>query len=123
VLLSLGLILFDVLLSVAGQISLKIGVTQLALGGMAALADPVGLAIRVVTTPIIVAAIGLYVLALGAWLVALSRLHLSLAYPLLSLIYVLIPIAAWLILGEHVPAMRWLGIGVTLAGIGLLGRS
>lgn len=122
-LLSLSLILFDVLLSVAGQLSLKIGATQLALGGVAALADPVGLALRVITTPIIVAAIGLYVLALGAWLIALSRLQLSLAYPLLSLVYVLIPIAAWLVLGEQVPATRWLGIGVTLAGIGLLGRS
>lgn len=122
-LLSLGLILVDVVLSVAGQLALKIGVTQIGVAGAAALVDPVGLALRVLTTPILVAAIAMYVLALSAWLVALSRLNLSFAYPMLSLIYVLIPVTAWLVLGEQVPLMRWLGISVTLAGIGLVGRS
>lgn len=122
-LLSLSLILVDVLLSVAGQLSLKVGVMQIGVAGAAALVDPLGLALRVLTTPLLLAAVAMYILALSAWLVALSRLSLSFAYPLLSLIYVLIPIAAWLLLGEQVPLLRWLGIGVTLAGIGLVGRS
>lgn len=122
-LLSLGLILLDVLLSVLGQLSLKIGITQV--GGITAdsLTDPIGLLVRIFTTPIIIAAVALYAVALSVWLVALSRLHLSLAYPLLSLSYVLIPLAAWLVLGEQVPLTRWAGIGVTLAGIALVGRS
>lgn len=121
--LSLALILVDVILSVAGQLSLKIGVTQIGVAGAAALGDPLGLILRMATSPIIVGAIVMYVGALSVWLVVLSRLQLSLAYPLLSLIYVLVPIVAWLVLGEHVPAMRWAGIAVTLVGIGMVGRS
>jgi drug/metabolite transporter (DMT)-like permease len=79
--------------------------------------------IRLLTSPLVVAGLGLYVLGSMAWLTVLSRVPLSLAYPTLALSYALTPILAWLVLGEDVPAIRWLGITTICLGVVLVSRS
>jgi drug/metabolite transporter (DMT)-like permease len=69
------------------------------------------------------AAIACHIAALGSWLLALRWIPLSLAAPLANGEHVLIPLGAWILLGESVGMLRWCGIGMILAGIGVIVRS
>jgi undecaprenyl phosphate-alpha-L-ara4N flippase subunit ArnE len=64
-----------------------------------------------------------YVMGAAFWLMVLSKLDLSLAYPMLALTYVLIPLASQFILGEQVPALRWLGVGVIFVGVVIVAQT
>lgn len=115
---SLVLILVAVAISVLGQLSLKAGVTQVgAIGSDSAILQTI---LRVCTTPMIIVGLGLYVLGAAVWLIVLSRLDLSYAYPLLALNFVLIPLASWILLGEKVSLMSWLGILVICLGVSIV---
>jgi len=120
---SLVLIVVAILCGIAGQVTLKMGMTQVGAIGGEALAQPAQLALRVLTTPLVVVGLGLYVLGAVAWLTVLSRVALSFAYPMLALTYAITPAAAWLVLGEAVPLARWAGIVVICAGVFLIARS
>lgn len=114
---SLFLVLASVMAGVSGQLCLKAGMDQigaLTAGSISAVAQT---ALRVATTPLIFAGLSFYVLGSAFWLLVLSKLDLSLAYPMLALTYVLIPLAAQFILGEQVPTLRWLGVGVIFVGV------
>jgi undecaprenyl phosphate-alpha-L-ara4N flippase subunit ArnE len=54
---------------------------------------------------------------------ALSRLDVSLVYPFASLSYVGIIVASHFLFHERVPARRFLGVGVVVAGVVLIGLS
>ncbi|MBJ3816935.1 4-amino-4-deoxy-L-arabinose-phosphoundecaprenol flippase subunit ArnE [Shimwellia pseudoproteus] len=57
------------------------------------------------------------------WLGVLQRLPVGVAYPLLSLNIVWITLAARLLWHEPVSLRHWLGIGLIIAGVILVGRS
>lgn len=122
-LVNFALLLWDVLASVSGQLSLKLAMNQVGAIGLAQVANPIATAIRVFSNPLMWLALALYSTAFIAWLIVLSRINLSLAYPLLALTYVLIPIASWVILGEQVPTLRWVGITIIAVGIVAVGAS
>lgn len=119
----LALILVAVACGVGGQLLLKSGMNQLGHIGVAALAQPLALALRVLGNPLVVGGLGAYVLGAAAWLAVLSRAPLSLAYPILALSYAITPLMAWLVLGESLPGARWLGIATICAGVVLVARS
>jgi multidrug transporter EmrE-like cation transporter len=48
---------------------------------------------------------------------------LSLAYPVLAGTYVLTPILSWLVLGETIPSMRWIGLATICAGVLIVSRT
>ena len=56
------------------------------------------------------------------WIVALRTLPLYFAFTLCSVIHVTIPLCSWLILGDKITALRWLGIALVLAGIWVIAR-
>jgi drug/metabolite transporter (DMT)-like permease len=115
------LILLSVATGVAGQTVLKLGVSQPgALDATANLFSLVGLIVR---SPLVLLGLLLYGIGALAWIAVLARLDLSMAYPFLALNFVLITLVSRLVLGEHVPAMRWLGILVIVSGILLVARS
>jgi len=58
-----------------------------------------------------------------ALLTALGWTDLTVAFPLTSLEYVFAAILAVFILKERVPALRWLGIGLVIAGVILISAS
>jgi len=64
-----------------------------------------------------VAGIGVYLGAFANWLYVLRWVPLSVAYPLTTAVQVLVAIAAWLLLGEHIPVTRWVGILLISGGI------
>jgi drug/metabolite transporter (DMT)-like permease len=110
-------------MSVIGQICLKTGMDRV--GALSA--DNVGAIIhtawRVVTTPMVVLGLACYVIGAVFWLLVLSRLDLSLAYPMLALTYILIPLASQFVLGEQVPSLRWLGVGIVFVGVAVVSQT
>ncbi|CAH0120534.1 MULTISPECIES: EamA family transporter [unclassified Paenibacillus] len=108
------LLALNILCLVAGQVVWKMGLDSqggLHLNNIAA----------VLFSPLILLGIVLYGLATVLWLFVLSRLPLSAAYPLQSLAYVIGLVAAWQLFGEAVPPNRWLGAGVIVLGVMIVG--
>lgn len=104
---TLPLVLINVVLLVAGQILWK-RASAAGLGGA-------------LTSPAFWVGLGLYGVATILWLEVLRRLPLSLAYPLQALAYPAGVAAAFVLLHEPVPASRWVGVAVIVAGVGLVG--
>jgi drug/metabolite transporter (DMT)-like permease len=73
--------------------------------------------------PAILGGLACYAVSVVAWIVALSRVDVSIAYPMLSIGYVINALLASWLFGEDVNAQRWLGIGVIVIGVVLVGRS
>jgi drug/metabolite transporter (DMT)-like permease len=57
------------------------------------------------------------------YLTLLSRADVSLVLPLTAVDYVVVTILAQYLLGEVVTPIRWAGVGLIVAGVGLLSRS
>jgi drug/metabolite transporter (DMT)-like permease len=114
---SLFLVLASVAAGVSGQLCLKAGMDRIGALSANGASAIIQTALRVVTTPLIFVGLSFYVLGAAFWLLVLSKLDLSLAYPMLALTYVLIPLAAQFILGEQVPVLRWLGVGIIFVGV------
>lgn len=53
------------------------------------------------------------------WLLALQRLELGYAFPFMALSFFLIPVSANLFLGEALPIIQLLGLGLVTAGISI----
>ncbi|STR43318.1 Polymyxin resistance protein PmrL [Klebsiella michiganensis] len=69
--------------------------------------------------------LGLALLSLGCsmllWLSVLQSIPVSIAYPMLSLNFVWVTLAAWGIWREPVARRHWLGVGLIVVGIVILG--
>ncbi len=110
-------------MGVSGQLCLKAGMDQVGALSAGSLGGLVQTIFHVLTTPLVFIGLGFYVMGAAFWLVVLSKLDLSLAYPMLALTYVLTPLAAQFILGEQIPGLRWLGIGVIFAGVVIVSQT
>lgn len=118
---SLGLIGLSIITGVVGQTAIKMGVSR---PGTAENADGLaGLIKMIAGSPLVLLGLFLYGLGALSWIAALTRLDLSVAYPFLALNFVLVALSSWLILGERVPLLRWLGILVICGGILLVAAS
>ena len=65
----------------------------------------------------IVGGLALYGCGTVLWILCLTRLELSFAYPVSTVQYLLVFLAAWWLLGEQIPPLRWLGMLVIVAGV------
>ena len=117
------LIAASVVCGIGGQILLKMGMVQNGRIDAVSLAQPLQVAVRVLTTPLVLGGLALYVLGAVAWLTVLSRVPLSLAYPYLALSYAFTPILAWVLLSESVPPTRWIGIAIICLGVVVVSRT
>lgn len=113
--------LLSVVCSVVAQLLVKKGID--ALGNVDFTIGMFRAYTRIFTSPFVLAGTGVYVGAILLWLYSLSKLNLSVAYPLVSVSYVLAVLGAWIFLGEQVPPMRWIGVGVVCVGVSLIGVS
>lgn len=119
----IGLILISVLLAGAAQITLKIGVNRVTdvNGGALQLS---GASLKsLLTSWVVWAGLVLFGFSAVVWLFALSRVSLSFAYPFAALGYVLIIAFSILVLHEHVPPLRWLGVACIVVGIVLVAQT
>ena len=71
----------------------------------------------VATSPTLYLALALYGFATALWIWILSRVPLSLAYPWVGAGVILVPMLAYLVYGERVNAMYWVGAVFVAVGI------
>jgi drug/metabolite transporter (DMT)-like permease len=118
----LSLILLDVALNVVGQLSLKFGMSKM---GNFSLSLPslTSVFARAAVNPFIILGVLCYGMGFMVWLVVLAKADVSYAYPMISLGYVFTAVLAWMLLGEHVTALRFVGILVTCLGVFIIARS
>jgi drug/metabolite transporter (DMT)-like permease len=116
----IALILVSVTLAGVAQLTLKSGVNDVtsAQGGTLHL-NAAGLRALLVS-PVVLGGLVLFGLSAVVWLFALSRTQLSFAYPFAALSYVLIVAFSVIVLHEHVPPLRWAGVGLIVSGIVLV---
>jgi drug/metabolite transporter (DMT)-like permease len=117
------LVFVAVVISVLGQVSLKVGMNQVGAIDTGSLARPMETLMQVFSTPLVWLGLGCYGMSAMLWLVVLSRLDLSYAYLLLASMYVLIPLVSWLFLGERISPMRWVGMVVVVLGVVIVAKS
>lgn len=118
---SLALIGLSIGTGVAGQTVIKLGLNRRSPNG--ADAGLPGLVRMILRSPLVILGLLFYGIGALSWIAALTRLDLSVAYPFLALNFVLIALSSRVFLGERIPPLRWLGIGVICAGILLVARS
>jgi drug/metabolite transporter (DMT)-like permease len=67
-------------------------------------------------------AIVFVIISLLTWLYVLRYLPLSIAFPISQAVHVLVPLGSWLILGENIITLRWIGIAFVSLGLAVVAR-
>ena len=117
----LGLIFLDVILNVAGQLSLKYGMSQMG-NFTISLSTLPPVFLKAATNLNVLLCLVCYGLGFLVWLIVLAKAEVSYAYPLISLGYVFTAILARIMFGEAVSFTRMAGILVTCLGVFLIAR-
>jgi len=106
-----------------GGILMKIGAKQIGQMQIHSLAQLIEYLFRLFTNIPSLTGVTLYFFSAVVWSYLLTKLDISFVQPILALTYVATPLLAILILHEHVPAMRWLGIIIIIAGVYVVART
>lgn len=109
------LILTAVAFSVAAQYFVKKGINQLT--DISHVAGIHMAYYRMSQSPYVLTGMIMYVVSVLCWLYALTRVDLSYATPFLALTYVLMVLVSWLLLGESINPVRWIGLLVIVVGV------
>ena len=67
-------------------------------------------------------AIVFVILSLVTWLYVLRYLPISVAFPIAQSVHILVPLGSWLILGENIITLRWIGIAFVSLGLAVVAR-
>ncbi len=67
-------------------------------------------------------AIVFVIISLITWLYVLRYLPLSVAFPISQAVHVLVPLGSWLILGENIVTLRWIGIALVSLGLAIVAK-
>ena len=111
------------LLTTAGQVLLKMGVSHPALSASLASGDLPGFFARAIVHPLVFGGLSLYAVSTVLWLVVLARAELSYALPLLSLGFVFSVIYGHFAMSESVGLLRASGVVLIMAGVVCVARS
>lgn len=115
--------LFGITIGSIGGILMKIGARQIGHAEIHSVEQLFQFLIHLFTNIPSLAGIFLYFLSAVTWSYLLTKLDISLVQPILALTYVLTPILAIFILGDHIPALRWVGILVIILGVFIVART
>ncbi len=119
----LALLVTSVVFATAGQITLKTAMNRVGRIGTAQVTAASDTILRMAKEPLLWVGLGLFGVSALFWLVVLSHVPLSLAYPVVGVSYIFVVGFSKLVLHEHVPTLRWLGVVVVAFGIALIGLS
>lgn len=67
-------------------------------------------------------AIVFVIVSLLTWLYVLRFIPLSIAFPISQAVHVLVPLGSWLILGENIVTLRWIGIAFVSLGLAVVAK-
>jgi multidrug transporter EmrE-like cation transporter len=111
--------IFLLLLSVAaastGQVLFKKGL--LMTGEITLKSSVIGDLLKMVFQPLVFSGLILYIISTILWLLALSKTTLNFAYPFTALTFILVMLSSRMVFLESIPPLRYLGIGLIVAGI------
>jgi uncharacterized membrane protein len=82
-----------------------------------------GMVARAVANPWLIVGVVLQASFFFIYLMLLSRADVSLVLPLTAIDYIVVAVLAQYMLGETVTPARWAGMGLIVAGVGLLSRT
>ena len=82
-----------------------------------------GMVVRAISNPWLIFGVVLQASFFFIYLVLLSREDVSLVLPLTAIDYIVVAVLAHYMLGEVVTPIRWTGMGLIVAGVGLLSRT
>ncbi len=114
------LLIFNVFLTVLGQILLKQGVTYV--GRIDSFRELLSKFWQLILNPYVIGGVSIYGFTTFVWLVILSRIKLSIAYPMLSLGYVIAIPFSWLFFKESIPKVRIIGAIIICIGVYLVAQ-
>lgn len=106
---------------VVGQLLVKKGMLEVGASPSQMKQLP-GFILQAITNWKVLLGLACAVLGTLSWIVALSRADLSFAYPFYGLAIVLVLALSGLLLGEKVPLIRWVGVGIVVVGIVVASR-
>jgi drug/metabolite transporter (DMT)-like permease len=67
-------------------------------------------------------AIVFVIVSLITWLYVLRFLPLSIAFPISQSVHVFVPLGSWLVLGENIVTLRWIGIALVSLGLAIVAK-
>jgi drug/metabolite transporter (DMT)-like permease len=102
------LIVLTTVLTTLAQYFLKAGIGQLPL---------------LFTNVALLTGIGIYALGAFVMILAFKGGDVSSLYPVIATSYVWVALESWLFFGESIHWLRWLGIGVIIVGVSIVGLS
>lgn len=115
------MIVFVTLSTLTSQLLVKFAVTELATRTPQLRGLPWLLA--AVTSPAVVGAVMVQGLGFVVWVVVVSRVKLGVAFALSgAFFYLLMALSSWLLFGERLAAMQWLGIVLLSIGVLLISQ-
>jgi drug/metabolite transporter (DMT)-like permease len=114
---SVGLVLLSVTLGAVGQLTIKAAVNE-----MGPLQLSAQMLLKMVSSPLLLIALGIYGVSAILWLLALMKADLSFAYPFLSLTYVAVLTGGAVLFHERVTLMRIVGFIVIVLGLVIITR-
>ena len=82
-----------------------------------------GMVARAVSNPWLIFGVVLQASFFFIYLMLLTRADVSLVLPLTAIDYIVVAVLAQYMLGEIVTPIRWAGMGLIVAGVGLLSRT
>ena len=82
-----------------------------------------GMITRAVSNPWLIFGVVLQASFFFIYLTLLTRADVSLVLPLTAVDYIVVAVLAQYLLGEVVTPIRWAGMGLIVAGVGLLSRT
>lgn len=82
-----------------------------------------GMVARALSNPWLIFGVVLQASFFVIYLLLLSRADVSLVLPLTAIDYIVVAVLAQYMLGEAVTPVRWAGMGLIVAGVGLLSRT
>ena len=102
--------------AVVGQLLLKHAIATL--GGRAALETMSKFVLDAATSPWMYASFAIQALGYFLWIVLISREKLGVATASVGAgFYILMPFCAWVLFGESLTNVQWLGVGLITAGV------
>ncbi len=115
-------ITLTVLFTVAGQLLVKYGMTQVGSSSMQASRLTKHLWVTL-TNPCVFLGFACAFIAAMTWTVAIARAQLSFAYPFVGLGIVLTLVFSSLLFGDKVSFQRWMGVALVCLGLIVVARS
>ena len=117
-------IITSVILGSVGQILLKIGMSRIgAIDTKLSLLDSIIYYVKVVFSLFVFLGIFSYAVSMLMWLWVLSKYELSYARPFVSLGYIITSFYSFFFMGEHLGAIRWVGIILIVIGVVFISKS